>query len=173
MTTSATGDRSRAGFTLLEILLAIGMIAMISAVMIGLSSNLLAGRAAAPEDVFWKAAEAARRASLKSGRESELSFDDRQKAFVLDDGTARKTFPVPGADLSLGVDFLGPKGGASSSVLVGGTLLETGALPRVSFYADGTCSPFRVQFRSKGSAHVVSIDPWTCAQALGPQEGSP
>jgi general secretion pathway protein H len=73
---------------------------------------------------------------------------------------------VPGADPDLGVDFLSSKAGGGSSILVGGTLLETGALPHVSFYSDGTCSPFRVQFRSKGAAHVISIDPWTCAQTL-------
>lgn len=148
MTTSETGDRFPAGFTLLEILLALGLIAMLSAAMIGLSSNLLGSRTASPEDVFWKAEEAARRAALTSGRDATLSFDDKGKAFALDDGGAGRSFPVPKADPSLGVDFLGPKGAASSSILLGGTLLESGALPRVSFYADGTCTPFRVQFRS-------------------------
>jgi general secretion pathway protein H len=173
MTTSATGERSRAGFTLLEILLAIGLIAVLSAAMIGISSNLLSDRTATPENIFWKAAEAARRAALKSGQETDLSFDDKQKAFALSDGATVKTFAVPTADAGLGVDFLGPKSSAASAVLVGGTLLETGALAYVAFYNDGTCSPFRVQFRAKGAAHVISIDPWTCAQTLTQQEGNP
>jgi prepilin-type N-terminal cleavage/methylation domain-containing protein len=173
MTTSATGDRTRTGFTLLEILLALGLIAMLSAAVIGISSNLLSERTATPEEVFWKAAEAARRAALKSGKEADLSFDDKGKAFQLSDGAGVKTFGVPGADPSLSVDFLAPAGGPSSAVLVGGMLLETGALPRVAFYSDGTCLQFRVQFSAKGSSHIVSIDPWTCAPMLAPQEGSP
>jgi general secretion pathway protein H len=40
----------------------------------------------------------------------------------------------------------------------------------VIFYPDGTCSPFRIQFRSTSDAHVLSIDPWTCAQTLTPKE---
>jgi general secretion pathway protein H len=166
MTTSATGDRARSGFTLLEVLLALGLIAVLSAAMIGVSSNLLSERNAAPEDVFWKAAEAARRAALKSGREVDLSFDDKSKAFAINDGATTRVFPVPKADPNFSVIFLGPESTASSAILIGGTLLETGGLAHVAFYNDGTCSPFRVQFRAKNGAKAISIDPWTCAQVL-------
>jgi general secretion pathway protein H len=173
MTTSATGDRSRGGFTLLEILLALALIAAIAATTIGLSTNLLNSRVATPEDVFWKASEAARKSALKSGIEVDLGFDDKQKAYTISDGSTVKTMAIPKADPDLSVDFLGPAGGASSSILVGGTLLETGAESYAAFYEDGTCSPFRVQFRAKGAAHVISIDPWTCAKVLSQSEGRP
>ena len=52
-------------------------------------------------------------------------------------------------------------------VLVGGQLVETQTLPSVTFYGDGTCSPFRAQLRNKGvDPRVLEIDPWTCAQVL-------
>jgi general secretion pathway protein H len=167
MTTSATGDRARPGFTLLEVLLALGLIAVLSAAMIGISSNLLSERNATPQDIFWKAVEASRRAALKSGREVDLSFDDKSKAFTMSDGVTTRAFPVPRADPNFSVIFLGPQS-ANSAILIGGTLLDTGGLARVAFYDDGTCSPFRVQFRAKGGVTAVAIDPWTCAQVLAP-----
>jgi general secretion pathway protein H len=167
MTTSATGDRARSGFTLLEILLALGLIALLSAAVIGVSSNLLSARSASPEDIFWKAAEASRRAALKSGGEIDLSFDNKSKAFTVSDGAAAQSFPMPKADADFNVIFLAPQS-ANSAILLGGELLETGGLPHVAFYSDGTCSPFRVQFRAKGPAEVIAIDPWTCAKVLEP-----
>jgi general secretion pathway protein H len=171
--TSATGDRTRGGFTLLEILLALALIAAIAATTIGLSTNLLSARLATPEDVFWKASEAARKQALKSGAEVDLGFDDKLKAYTISDGSSVKNMAVPKADPDLSVDFLGPQEAASSSVLLGGTLLDTGSVAHAAFYEDGTCSPFRVQFRAKGSAHIVSIDPWTCAQVLAQSGGKP
>jgi general secretion pathway protein H len=171
--TSGTGDRTRGGFTLLEILLALALIAAIAAATIGLSTNLLNDRAATPEDVFWKASEAARKLALKSGAEVDLAFDDKLKAYTISDGGSIEALPVPKADPDLSVDFLGPPGSGTSSVLLGGTLLETGSVSHASYYEDGTCSSYRLQIRSKGSAHVLSIDPWTCAKVLTQSEGKP
>jgi general secretion pathway protein H len=171
--TSGTGDRPRGGFTLLEILLALALIAAIAAATLGLSTNLLNDRAATPEEVFWKASESARRLALKSGTEVDLAFDDKLKAYTVSDGASVQTLPVPKADPDLSVDFLGPPGGGNSSILLGGTLLETGSVSHASYYEDGTCSPFRLQIRARGSAHIVSIDPWTCAKVLTQTEGRP
>ena len=42
--------------------------------------------------------------------------------------------------------------------------------PQVIFYPDGTCTPFRVQFRMPDRASVLTIDPWTCAEVLPPKD---
>jgi len=177
----------RRGFTLLEVLLSIALIALLAGVLVGLSSRLTTDQPATVSDVFWLAVREARKAALKSEHEIRLRFDKEKKQFLLIDGiapatlaadgitrieTPRKTFPVPpvvSADLA--VDFLAPapKGGGNA-ILVGGVLIEAQTIPYVSFYADGTCRPFRAQFVRGGATSMLAIDPWTCAPVLTPRD---
>ncbi|MFZ1056073.1 MAG: hypothetical protein WAN79_10410, partial [Opitutaceae bacterium] len=62
---------------------------------------------------------------------------------------------------------------SSSSILIGGIVVETEPLTSVTFYDDGTCTPFRAQIRTNGGAHLLSIDPWTCAPILAKTDATP
>ncbi|HTQ32516.1 MAG TPA: GspH/FimT family pseudopilin [Opitutaceae bacterium] len=158
--------RARAGFTLLEILLALGLIALIVGATVSVSANLVGNNSATAEDQFWKALNEARKEALTSQQDTRLSFDDKAKAFVVQNGTGAKTFPVTTAgNDKLTVDFL-PAQATNSNVLIAGQLVETQTLPGVTLYADGTATPFRLQLRRGGAAHIVAIDPWTCAEVL-------
>ncbi len=169
MTISATGDPR--AFTLLEILLALALIALLATVFVGASSALLADRPRSLDDQFWKLCGDARRSALESQHDLQVSFDARTHAFVLSDGASVRSIPVTGpADLA--VDFLAADRDASA-VLIGGTVIQTNALPAVTFYSDGTCTPFRVQFRTNGAAHTLDLDPWTCAPILTPLDARP
>lgn len=159
------------GFTLLEILLAIAVIGLIATSVIGMSSHLLTAKPATPDDVFWQASQAARKAALKTGRDQTLSFDPKTRTFIVNDGTASSSFAVLAASEDLAVDFLSTQAGASA-MLLGGTLVQTQTIPSVTFYSDGTCVPFQVQIRARGAAHVLSIDPWTCARVLTPPDAN-
>jgi general secretion pathway protein H len=163
MTTSETGERG--GFTLIEILLVLALIALLGTIFIGGSSALLSNRDTSPDGQFWKACAAARAEALDEGRSVLLSFDPKARAFVLDDGASKKELPFAGPD-DTGIDFHPPQSDTSSAILVGGTVVETDTLAAVTFYDDGTCTPFRAQVRSNTGAHLLSIDPWTCAQVL-------
>jgi prepilin-type N-terminal cleavage/methylation domain-containing protein len=163
MTTSETGDRG--GFTLIEILLVVALIALLATIFIGGSSALLEDKAPSPDAQFWKACSAARAEALDEGKSVLLSFDQKTRGFVIDDGAAKKELPFTGTD-DTEVDFHPPQSDTSSAVLIGGTLVETDTLATVTFYDDGTCTPFRAQVHSKAGAHMLSIDPWTCAQVL-------
>jgi general secretion pathway protein H len=166
----ADGEASRA-FTLLEILLAIALMALLAGVLVTGGVNLLSEKPATPEAVFWKAVQQSRTAALTVEREVRLSYDAKTMAFVLDDGAAAQSLPVP-LVRELTVDFLSAQPG-QSSILVGGELVDTQTLPAVTFYPDGTCTPFRLQIRAGGAAHVLNIDPWTCAPVLSRQESTP
>ena len=162
------------GFTLLEILLSLAIIALLASVLIGGSARLLNDQPTSPDEVFWKVVQAARKAALKAGKDQRVTFksDLDGKRFVLADAAVadagQKEFPVPSPG-DLAVTFVvAQKGG--NAMLIGGQLVETQTLAFVTFYSDGTCSPFRAQFQRNGSVHIVTIDPWTCAPVLTPPD---
>ena len=172
------------GFTLLEILLCIALIALLGGVLVGNSARLLSEQPLTPHAVFWKAVQEARKAALKSEHEIRLKYDREKKSFYLVDGlvpatlaedgftlveTPLKTFPIaPEAAQDLAVDFLGASSKGGNTILVGGMLLESKPIPFVVFYADGTCRAFRAQFARSGASTILAIDPWTCAPVLAP-----
>jgi general secretion pathway protein H len=126
--------------------------------------------------VFWAASQAARRAALQTEREVTLSYDSKEKRFAVGDGgrDAAQYFAIPGATRDLTVELLpGQERSGGGSILIGGQLLENRTIGSVTYYPDGTCAPFRVQFRTNGPARVIAIDPWTCAPMLAPKEGTP
>jgi general secretion pathway protein H len=178
--------RAQRGFTLLEILLAIAIIALIGTVLIGGGANLLAEKPATADDVFDKAVQEARKRALKSGKDVRLAFrkDQDGRRFVLIDSAAPAAatdkfvplneaeigilaeYPVPNPG-DLEVTFLSTQKGGNL-ILVGGMAIETSTVPFATFYTDGTCSPFRAQFVKNGATHITAIDPWTCAPMLKP-----
>jgi prepilin-type N-terminal cleavage/methylation domain-containing protein len=163
--------RRARGFTLLEILLVMLIIALLGTVIIGASSALLKNRAVTPSEVFWSAVQEARKTALKGGKDVRFTFDAKEKKFVLSDATNAdapgKDFPIPGAGDDLILTFLTTQKGASS-ILIGGVLVETQKIDAVTFYSDGTCTPFRLQIQKSGDATVLGVDPWTCAAVLPP-----
>ncbi|MGH7944523.1 MAG: prepilin-type N-terminal cleavage/methylation domain-containing protein [Opitutaceae bacterium] len=175
------------GFTLLEVLLAIAIIALLAGVLVGGAAHLMVQQPVTPNDVFWTAVREARKTALKSEHEIRLKFDKDRKQFLLIDGLAPTTlatdgftreeqplkqFPIPATTAGdLAVDFLGPatKGGGNA-ILVGGVLIESQTIPFVTFYSDGTCTAFRAQFVRNGGTSLLAIDPWTCAPVLAPND---
>jgi prepilin-type N-terminal cleavage/methylation domain-containing protein len=176
----------RQGFTLLEVLLTIAIIALLASVLVGGSARLLSEQAVSVDDVFWKAVREARKTALKLEHEVRLKYDKEKRHFALIDGiapstlaadgftreeTALKTFSLPadaGSDLT--VEFLGPVTKGGNMILIGGMLLESSPIVFATFYADGTCTAFRVQIARGSGVHTLSLDPWTCAPVLLPPD---
>jgi prepilin-type N-terminal cleavage/methylation domain-containing protein len=167
---SETGDRG--GFTLIEVLLVVALIALLSTIFIGGSSALLSDKAPSPDAQFWTACGAARGEALGEGKSVNLTFDQKTRGFVLDDGSQKKELPLVGPD-DMVIDFHPADSPSGSLSLIAGTLVETEPLASVTFYNDGTCTPFRAQIRSKLGAHILAIDPWTCAQVLKKGDANP
>jgi prepilin-type N-terminal cleavage/methylation domain-containing protein len=170
MTTSETGDPG--GFTLLEILLVLALIALLGTIFIGGSNAMLADKAKSLDEQFWTVCAAARKQALEDRQSVLLSFDPKVKSFVFTEGAAHVAVPVTGPD-DLVVDFHSAQQSSGTLTLVGGVAVETEAIPSVTFYNDGTCTPFRVQIRANGAAHLLAIDPWTCAPVLSQSDARP
>jgi Tfp pilus assembly protein FimT len=157
--------RSSPAFTLLEILLAIALIALLTAALVGGSVSMLRDRPSTPEEMFWQVTQQARKAALTETVEVRLSWDEEHKSFVVDDGTTPQNVAMPpSSPPDVGVDFA-PSDGTDQS-LMAGSIFTQDKLPYVSFYPDGTCTAFQVQIRGHGTSHVIPIDPWTCAAIL-------
>ena len=112
----------------------------------------------------WKVCQQARKTALTGDNTVVVTFDQKNLAFVIDDTVAPVSVPIANQP-DLIVEFLSTQKDASA-MLLGGISVETQTLPFVEFYTDGTSSPFKVQFRNKVGAHILSIDPWTCAPVL-------
>ena len=167
---------SRRGFTLLEMLLTLALIALLAGALIGGSSALLAEKPPSAHDVFWSTVRTARKTALNAEQDLNLRYDEKTKAFQLtppDGGVQSFLIPVAGSGNDLIVEFLAAQK-TGGSILLGGTVVETEPLSGgVTFYADGTCTPFRLQIRVNGGAHIIAIDPWTCSPVLAPPNSTP
>jgi general secretion pathway protein H len=170
MTTSGTGNRG--AFTLIEILLVLALIGLMGWIFVGASSAMLSGQAKGPDEQFWAACAAARKEALTEGKSVLLSFDPKARGFVLNDGAQATPIPVAGPE-DLTIDFHPAQALSGSLVLVGGTLVESQPMPYVTFYSDGTCTAFRAQVRVNAGAHILSVDPWTCAPVLSASDAQP
>lgn len=152
-----------AGFTLIEVLLVLALMALVGAVLFP-AANALFPKTNVDnfDDIVSEVLQQARRDAVLGGREVTLRFDATQQRFLWD-GAAHREQPWTGA--KIGIDFLRPQSG--NAVLIAGRLVETATVPALRFFPDGTCDPVRLQIRpASGNARVLSIDPWTCAPGL-------
>lgn len=158
-----SSGRRHGGFSIVEILVALAIMAMVAAMILpGIGSMLRTIDNEDPDRVLWDAVNESRELSLSSNRVVWLRFEKEKRLLTWDDGTGPKTKAWP-AGVTL--DLLQPKEGAS--ILIAGQLVETEQLRAVRFYPDGTCDRFRAQIRSGGGkAVIIGVDPWTCAPLL-------
>lgn len=148
-------------FTLIEMLLVIALLALMSTVLISGTTGFFQMRDARPDQVFWQAVTQARQQALDHEETVYLRFDPDAKQLVWSWPDGKETASLHGETLR----FLPAQ--TISSKLLGGMLVETGTLPGVHFYPDGTCDAFRAELTSpEGKKDELRVDPWTCAPML-------
>jgi len=164
---SPTGRRpfrpaSRA-FTLLEIVVALALLGLVAGLFISAGSEMLRARERTMADIFWEAVQGARLQAVQEDTTVLMSFDEKNRRVVWRSGGSSHELAWPGKKL----EFLPTE--RNDSVLLGGQLVGTGAMPVVRFYADGCADRFRAQLTDvAGQVTRLEMDSWTCAPVLRP-----
>ena len=151
----------KTGYTLIEVLLTLALMALVSTVLISGTSQFFQARDDRPDDRFWQAVTAARQAALEQEQPVTLSYDQEAKSLQWKTLEASDSLTLPVQSFR----FLPET--RDSTFLIGGVLTETSNLERVKFYPDGTCDAFRVEIvETENRREIIRIDPWTCAPIL-------
>lgn len=146
------------GFTLVEILLVLALIALFSTVLITGASGLFPSEGKADaETVILTSLQAARSEAVISGQPVALRIEAKEHRVVW--GGDAAVFPEEEK-----MQLVQPQ--SDATVLIGGVLMET-PLDQVKVYPDGTCDPLRVQIVKGQQTRTLVIDPWTCAELPG------
>lgn len=156
---SSTGRlASSRAFTLIEVLLVLGIFVIIAGLfMVGASDFFRAQQKTMP-DVFWDAVQGARLLAVESDQTVELRYDDKQHRVHWGRGSGFGSLAWPGK----GLEFLPVE--TRDTVLIGGQLRETTTVKSMKFFPDGTAENYRIQLIAKdGRISYLEIDPWTCA----------
>jgi len=151
------------GFTLVEVLLVIALMLLASAILLPAAGALFRPVAGSLDDTVAEILQEVRRESVLSGREISLRFEAGAQRFSWETADRPRHRALPGRRVT--VEFLRAHG--TGAMVLGGQVVETGTVPAVTFFPDGTCQPVRVQLRQEdGASRVLVIDPWTCAPGL-------
>ncbi len=151
----------KSGFTLVEVLLTLALIAMASTVVVSGTAHFFNARDDRPDDRFWQAVTAARQTALEQEQPVTLSYDLKAMSLQWKSLNTSESLELPVKTFR----FLPET--RDSTFLIGGVLTETSNLERVKFYPDGTCDAFRVEIvETENRREIIRIDPWTCAPIL-------
>jgi prepilin-type N-terminal cleavage/methylation domain-containing protein len=148
------GDsRGHRAFTLVEMMLVLALMALVATVTLtgtrALSESSAEGDA---ESAVQNAISGARRAAVTTGHSVLLRTSDKDLSW---DGGS---IALPPGDTKV---FLLPAQ-RDALALIGGQAVEE-PIKQVTFFPDGTCDAFRVEFKRPQGSKIVAFDPWTGA----------
>lgn len=140
----------------------IALLGLVAALFVSGTRDLFRSSQRTPADIFWEAVQAARLQAVQEDAVVTLRFDEKAGRLLWGGAAgAERGLDWPGRNL----EFLPAE--SRDTILIGGQLAGTGALPAVHFYADGTADRFRVQLTdAAGQISRLEIDPWTAAPVV-------
>lgn len=157
--TASAQPSARGGFTLLEVLIALGLCAIVSGLWVAGAAGMMRGAAREePEDVLLDRLQVLRRLAVERGAPVEVA--------LLDDGDRLAWGEGPGDGLILPnteerrARLTGP---ATEGLVLLGGVAQAAPLPRVRLYPDGTMDRARVEILRGGRTTFLELDPLTCA----------
>ncbi|EDY85242.1 general secretion pathway protein H [Verrucomicrobiia bacterium DG1235] len=164
---------SRKGFTLVEMLLAIALVAMLGSVFVlNVGTLLRDGELETLEKEYWRAVETARMGAVFKQQPHFIEWDGKGRQFLVRSAGSVESFEIDTesmGDVEVEVFFeeIAPE---NSYVLIGGELVSKREIATVGFFPDGTCSPYTVSLKIAGFETHFQMDPWTGVQLVNPNE---
>lgn len=157
---TSRGQRpGRGGFTLLEVLLALGLAALVAGLWVSGAAGLLrAGQDRDPEDALLGLIQRLRREAVTRGSVVELIPIDDDRTFVWGPGPDERATLPEAPDTR--VRLIEPD--AEGLALLGG-VPEARPLARYRLHPDGTGDRARLEILRNGRTRLVALDPLTCA----------
>lgn len=164
--TSRRERTRRGGFTLLEVLLALGLAVLVAGLWVaGAAGMLRSGAEGDPEDALLALLQRLRREAVLRGETLDLVPLDDDLTLTWGPGEG-ETAVLPEAP-EVRVRLVEPDG--SGLALLGG-LPEARPLARYRVYADGTGDPARLEIQRNGRVQLVDLDPLTCSPLPGARD---
>ncbi len=150
---------ARGGFTLLEVLIALGLCAIVSGLWVAGAAGMMRGAAREePEDILLDRLQALRRLAVERGTPVELVLLDEGDVLAWGPEAA-DTLRLPNTE-ERRARLVGPE--TEGLVLLGG-IAQAAPLTRLLLHPDGTVDRARVEIRRNGRTSFLELDPLTCA----------
>lgn len=167
-------SRNRSAFTLFELMLTMALIALLSSLFIwNIQSLLKQGELEGLQNELWSAVEKAKQSAVFSRVPHRVRFDPENQAFMVSADDQEVPFKVDTSGLGEGVEIevifklMLPRDGYR---LIRGELVTHKEIETITFYPDGTCTPFTVDLKIAEYESSYQIDPWTSSQMTKPEE---
>jgi general secretion pathway protein H len=142
--TSATGTEPgrQRGFTLVEILIVLGLMALVSAMLVPLLAPSPARTLQTSSSELAQHLRETRRAALSQRRFRSLAIDTEQRRFQVDDGERWRALPD----------------GMTVEVTTARSLLDSASVGRIAFNPDGSSSGGRIVLALDGHARRIDVE---------------
>ncbi|MCC5788033.1 MAG: type II secretion system protein [Opitutales bacterium] len=152
----------RAGFTLLELILVMALIALVgglSIVAINVVIDFDEDRSV--ETHLQNAIMEARYRALSDNEETLLRFDSENRKFIVRNPSGTHEFgPVGQENFPVEFEFQ-QRRARMDMILIRGQLVDTRAIERVRFFPDGSSEPFLASWAAEGFRQEREFDLWT------------
>lgn len=159
------------GFTLIEIILTVALIALMSGMLVmNIGSILKVTAIESLEHEYWRSVDSARSNAVFSQKPHFIVWNEETSTFVVSSAGAVENFELNTSefgDVEVEVLFeeIAPE---NSYVLIRGELVAKREIATVGFFPDGTCTPYTVTLKIGDHESHFQMDPWTGVRLVDP-----
>ncbi len=167
------GRGKAAGFTLIEIILTVALLSLLTTMFVlNIASLLRDTQIRSLENEYWRAVDAARSSAVYKQKPYVVEWLPKENAFAVSASGTVERFELDTSEfgsIPVEVQFeeVSPE---NSLILVRGQLVMQREVATVTFFPDGTCTPYEVSLKIGDFQTRFKMDPWTGARLVDANE---